>query len=74
VLFSFAGLWEEWPAPGGDFVQTCTIITTEPNELAATVHNRMPAILKRADEALLLAPYPDELEVYPVARGECAGP
>lgn len=81
-LFSLAGLWETWQAPTGERIQSCTIITTEPNELAATVHNRMPAILKPSDEALwldpdarvpdlvqLLGPYPDdELEAYPVSK------
>jgi len=45
-LFSFAGLWERWrDKASGETVQSCTIITTEPNELCAPIHNRMPAIL-----------------------------
>lgn len=82
ALFSLAGLWEEWRATDGEIIQTCTIITTEPNELAGTVHNRMPAILKPHDEALwldpaarvpdlvqLLGPYAgDDLEMYPVSK------
>jgi putative SOS response-associated peptidase YedK len=44
--FVFAGLWEGWKAPGSDhWLRTCTIITTEPNELLAQIHNRMPVIL-----------------------------
>ncbi|MBD1843316.1 SOS response-associated peptidase [Cyanobacteria bacterium FACHB-63] len=43
--FAFAGLWERWNSPDGETVETCTIITTEANELAATVHDRMPVIL-----------------------------
>lgn len=45
VPFAFAGLWEVWHSPYGDEVPSCTIITTEPNELMATIHNRMPVIL-----------------------------
>lgn len=81
-LFSFAGLWEQWRTPEGETLATCTIITTEPNELAAQYHTRMPAILKRTDERFwldadsrapdlvqLLQPCPsDELEVYAVSR------
>lgn len=43
--FAFAGLWERWNSPTGDAIETCTIITTEANELAASVHDRMPVIL-----------------------------
>jgi len=45
-LFAFAGLWETWRAPGSEqWLRTCTIITCEPNEFCATIHNRMPVIL-----------------------------
>jgi putative SOS response-associated peptidase YedK len=81
-LFSFAGLWEAWKSPEGETVRTCTIITTEPNEMTGQYHHRMPAILKRSGEShwldamarvsdliQLLSPYPaDELDVYPVSR------
>lgn len=41
--FMFAGLWEVWQ----EKLFTCTIITTEPNELLSAYHNRMPVILTR---------------------------
>ena len=46
--FPFAGLWDSWrPIDGSsDPIRTCTVITTEPNELVRDVHDRMPAILK----------------------------
>ena len=43
--FAFAGLWDSWWDPAGDIVRSCTIITTEPNELLRPIHNRMPFIL-----------------------------
>jgi putative SOS response-associated peptidase YedK len=43
--FSFAGLWETWGPKDGDKVETFTILTTEPNEFMATIHNRMPVLL-----------------------------
>lgn len=43
--FAFAGLWEAWHSPQDEFVLSCTIITTEPNDLLETIHNRMPVIL-----------------------------
>ncbi len=43
--FAFAGLWENWNAPDGSQLLSCTIITTGPNELVKDIHNRMPVIL-----------------------------
>ena len=87
-LFAFAGLWEEWKTPEGEVRKTCTIITTEPNELMATIHHRMPVIFKPEHEAEWLDPaahyapaltqllrtYPDgELEMLPVSRAVNSG-
>jgi putative SOS response-associated peptidase YedK len=55
--FAFAGLWDRWknPAdPAGPPLESFTIITTTPNELTATVHNRMPVILRPQDYHLWL--------------------
>ncbi|MXW30158.1 MAG: SOS response-associated peptidase, partial [Chloroflexi bacterium] len=40
--FTFAGLWETWRDPNGDPVGSCTIITTQANELLRPIHDRMP--------------------------------
>lgn len=52
--FAFAGLW--LPPAEPDKPPTAAIITTRPNELMATIHNRMPAILRREDELAWLDP------------------
>jgi putative SOS response-associated peptidase YedK len=57
--FAFAGLWEVWRDAEGSELQTCTILTTEPNELMAPIHNRMPVILEAADYDMWLHPDPD---------------
>ena len=44
-VFAFAGLWERWRSPQGPPVESCTILTTAPNELVRDVHDRMPVIL-----------------------------
>jgi len=47
---AFAGLWETWKDKAtGQPLETYAIITTEPNELTAPIHNRMPVILAPRD-------------------------
>ena len=80
--FAFAGLWDSWNSPDGSLVKTCTIITTEPNELVSIIHNRMPVILHPRDYAKwldtspqtpdnlkpLIKPFPAEgMTAYPVS-------
>lgn len=76
-LFGFAGLWDTWKSSAGDIVNSCTIITTRPNELMEGIYDRMPVILSRNAEHVwldqsivdsgflksLLVPYPAELMV-----------
>jgi putative SOS response-associated peptidase YedK len=61
--FAFAGLWDEWLAPDGSQVKSCTIITTEPNALMSTLHNRMPVILPPTVYAQWLDKAPQKPEV-----------
>lgn len=78
----FAGLYETRTSPSGEIVSTCTIITTEPNEIVRPIHDRMPVILATDVEdfwldstvedhrrlADLLLPYPaEEMEAYAVS-------
>ena len=73
----FAGLYDVW----NDEVLSCTILTTTPNALMATLHDRMPVILAPDDYSRwldpevtdptevqdLLRPYPGEMRAYPVS-------
>jgi putative SOS response-associated peptidase YedK len=52
--FGLAGLYEYWHDPNGEKVRSCTVITTEPNELVAPFHDRMPAIIRKPDLDLWL--------------------
>ena len=58
VAVAFAGLWDSWNSPEGSLVKSCTIITTEPNELTGIIHNRMPVILHPRDYDKWLDPSP----------------
>lgn len=80
--FAMAGLWDRWQSPDGSEILSCTIITTEANDLVKSIHERMPVILPfndlqywlEASEAelarlnSLLQPYPaTELEAFAVS-------
>jgi putative SOS response-associated peptidase YedK len=83
-LMALAGLWENWRDPSsGERVRSFAIVTTEPNELCAELHNRMPVVLapeawpawlgeEPADEAQLkslLLPYPSGgMIAWPVSK------
>jgi putative SOS response-associated peptidase YedK len=55
-LYSFAGVWGLWKDVDGEVKPTYSIITTEPNKEAKSVHNRMPIILRKEEEASYLEP------------------
>jgi putative SOS response-associated peptidase YedK len=76
-------LWEKSKLDAdADEVETCTIITTTPNEVLKPIHNRMPAIVRPTDYQKWLNPKlsgtsvrdllkliaADEIEAYPVDR------
>ena len=81
--FALAAIWENWQRPGTDeWVRTFCVITTDANELARTVHDRMPVILRGVDAdawidsavddpkalASLLRPFPaKEMIAFPVS-------
>lgn len=81
--FAFAGLWEHWKDSNGEEIDSCTILTTEANELMHPIHHRMPVILDHKNYELwlnpevkqpellqpLLCPYPtQEMQAYPVSK------
>src|SRR5579862_2523354 len=55
-LFAFAGLWDGWKAANGQWIRSCTILTTTANAVCSAVHDRMPVILDPADYDLWLDP------------------
>jgi len=44
-LFAFAGIWDGWKNADGQWIKTCSILTTIPNAVTSAVHDRMPVIL-----------------------------
>ncbi len=48
-LFAFAGLWDRWKDPTGQWIKSCSILTTTPNAVTSAVHDRMPVIIATDD-------------------------
>lgn len=83
-LFAFAGLWDRWEGEDGKALESCTILTCEPDDLVGRLHDRMPVILPRGhwerwldpaafegDLRELLRPHPEneaDFEAYPVGK------
>lgn len=57
-MFALAGLYEHWRGPDGVTIRSYTIVTVPPNAVAGEIHNRMPVILRREDEATWIADGP----------------
>jgi putative SOS response-associated peptidase YedK len=80
-LFAFAGIWDGWKDPSGQWIKSCAILTTTPNAVTSVVHDRMPVILDRDSYDLwldprmtnveavsdLLKPYARTMSCYPVS-------
>lgn len=73
-IVSFAGLWDRWHR-GDTVIESCTILVGGANNAMSHIHDRMPVVVAREDEAFwldtqvdaapalqaLLTPPPDEL-------------
>jgi len=83
-IMSVAGVWEHWESQdSGEVVDSFSIITTAANSFMEKIHDRMPVILKREQEAewldpknnntasltKLLRPCPDKwLDAYEISK------
>ena len=82
-LLGLAGLYDVWAPPQGEAISSTTIVTTGANDFMRPIHDRMPLILSKSQEAdwlnpttptinewlSALAPYPSqEMEAYEVSR------
>ena len=79
LILTAAGLWDEWKnRETRERLKSCTMIITEPNDMAAQIHDRMPAFLTEAQFAPwlsgqagagMLKPAPNDfLQRWPVSK------
>ncbi|PDS29332.1 SOS response-associated peptidase [Rhizobium phaseoli] len=77
--FALAGIWEVWRHPVGIDIRTFAVATCAPNDTIATIHNRMPVVLRPEDYERWLSADPDPhdlmkpldakaMTMWPVAR------
>jgi putative SOS response-associated peptidase YedK len=81
-IMAMAGLYEFWRSPEGEWVTTCTVITTDAGDDLGRIHDRMPMVVRRdrwdgwldpgrtdpADVRSLLVPaMAATMEAYPVS-------
>jgi putative SOS response-associated peptidase YedK len=62
-LFAFAGLWDGWKDASGQWVRSCSILTTTPNAVTSAVHDRMPVILGKDDYDVWLDPGMTDVQI-----------
>jgi putative SOS response-associated peptidase YedK len=78
-ILAAAGLWDEWKdRETGERLKSCTMIITEPNDMAVQIHDRMPAFLSQHQFAPwlsgeagagMLKPAPNDfLQRWPVSK------
>ncbi|MBP2443786.1 putative SOS response-associated peptidase YedK [Rhizobium leguminosarum] len=78
--FALAGIADTWrdPATGAD-MRNFAVVTCPPNEMMASIHDRMPVILHREDYERWLSPEPDpdelmksfpadQMKMWPIGR------
>lgn len=68
-LFAFAGVHATWTSAVGEVVESFAIVTTTPNQIAATIHDRMPLVMPADLQESWLA---DDSRAIPVLRDACA--
>jgi putative SOS response-associated peptidase YedK len=65
---AMAGVWDHWQGEDGQEIDSCSIITTEANNLMLGIHDRMPAILDKNDLVAWLDPGTDQERVLSMLK------
>ena len=50
MTFWLGGIWSKWPSPYGADLESCCILTTEPNDLVKPLNHRMPVVVPNGYE------------------------
>jgi putative SOS response-associated peptidase YedK len=67
TLLALAGVWARWEYPGGEALESCSVLTTAANGLMSPIHHRMPVIIPRSQrQHWLAAPAADAATLEPL--------
>ncbi len=61
--FWFGGIWNKWMSPDGSELESCCVLTTQPNELVKPLHHRMPVVIPNGLEEEWTASVKDVAEL-----------
>ena len=50
ATFWLGGIWSRWTSPDGTELESCCILTTDPNNLIKPLHHRMPVVIPEGIE------------------------
>ena len=58
---ALAGVWDRWTdRDTGEVVESCAVVTTEPNALMADIHDRMPVVVAPDERDVWLGGTPED--------------
>ena len=70
--FWLGGIWSKWASSDGAELESCCILTTEPNDLVGSLHHRMPVIVPNGYEEQWTEQIKDDYELnglLPIMKG-----
>ena len=70
--FWLGGIWSKWTSLDGAELESCCVLTTEPNALVKPLHNRMPVVVPDGYEQLWTEQVKDAHELkglHPIIMG-----
>ena len=70
--FWLGGIWSKWTSSDGAEIESCCVLTTEPNDLIKPLHHRMPVVVPNGyeDQWTELVKDSDELKgLLPILMG-----
>jgi putative SOS response-associated peptidase YedK len=56
-------IWDRWKDSMGNWIRSCSILTTTPNAVTSSIHDRMPVILNRNFYEMWLDPGMNNVEL-----------